>query len=250
MDERDSTSAADAGERNGRDAEVGGDVVLRNAAHDVGMLRQQLLVALPGRVPDARKKEQLTGPEAFDEFLLIGQPQRRHAVDKRPELVPSDDRQLRRFEALQRKKARPPGVQAVERSDEIALEEELERNLFPVVAEKQPQAALADQIEPVGHPALLQQHRLGRHGEPFGRSPDPFREVARADCVGRIGRKTGDRDHLRQSVGIRGARSADMLIHTLFHGSKNNHKYEISIDRRRKIAGKEESRAEAINTLS
>lgn len=200
---------ADSGERNGGDAEIGGDVVLRNPPYDVGMLFEQLLVALPRRVLDAREKKQLVGAEPLDEFLFIYPSQRRRALDQVVKIIPLHDRHLRGFDTLQRKEARQPFVQAVERRDEIAFEEELKGNVFPVVAEKQPQTAFANQVEFVGHLALFEQKRFGGHGQSLGQGVYPFQNgafVGRKRLVGRaepIGQRLLCHDYFRYSVGLR-----------------------------------------------
>lgn len=72
----------DAGQRNGRDAQVGGDVVLRYPLHDVGMLGEQLFVPLLRRILDAGQKQLLVRMEAVGQLLFVGFSQGSYLLDE------------------------------------------------------------------------------------------------------------------------------------------------------------------------
>lgn len=154
-----------SGQGNGGDAEVGCNIMLRNASYNVGVFSQQLFIPLLRCVLYAGKEQLLIHMKTLDKFLLIHVPQGRLLLDKPIKIVRSDYRQLRGFNTFQGEQTRLPLVQAIERGHKIALEEKLESDVFPVIVEKESQTPLVNQIQSVGHFPLLQQDVLGRDGK-------------------------------------------------------------------------------------
>lgn len=126
----------------------------------LGLLPEQFIVSLLRRVLDSRKEQLLVGRETVNQLVLIELAQGCVLLYLSVEILTLDDREFRRFDALEIEKARRVLVHTVEGSHKVALEEELKRDVLSLVIEEQAQTTFANQINLSRNPSAFQQYCL------------------------------------------------------------------------------------------
>lgn len=154
---------SDSAQGNGSDAQVGGNVVLRNALYDFGMVFQEVFVPFPGIVFDLRKKEVGVMAHALEKDVLkpifqIG------VVDKQSiEVGFANDDDGGGLYAFDVELAGFPAGKTFQRGDGLPFHEKLKCHILSIVVEPNAQAAFFDKVQLFSDGSFFQQQGFGCH---------------------------------------------------------------------------------------